>query len=82
MTSGSCVRLEWNYYQGIYCAVDPSLGKQSKGGDPSAIIVVAGVDTEGYVDVLEADIRKRPPDAILEDLLALHQEIPVHTGGD
>jgi len=65
--------LEWNYYQGIYCAVDPSLGKQSKGSDPSAI-VVAGVDTEGTVDVLEADIRKRPPDAILEDLLALHKK--------
>ena len=65
-------QLEWNYYRGIYCAVDPSLGKQSKGADPSAIIV-AGVDTEGYVDLLEADIRKRPPDAILEDLLTLHK---------
>lgn len=65
--------LEWKYYQGIYCAVDPSLGKQSKGADPSAI-VVAGVDTEGYVDVLEADIRKRPPDAIMEDLFALHKK--------
>ncbi|MCH7650515.1 MAG: phage terminase large subunit [Nitrospinae bacterium] len=65
--------LEWKYYRGIYCAVDPSLGKQSKGADPSAIIV-AGVDTEGYIDVLEADIRKRPPDAIMEDLFALHKK--------
>lgn len=65
--------LEWNYYRGIYCAVDPSLGKQSRGADPSAIIVAA-VDTEGYVDVLEADIRKRPPDAIMEDLFALHKK--------
>lgn len=65
--------IEWKYYRNIYCAVDPSLGKQSKGADPSAI-VVAGVDTEGYVDVLEADIRKRPPDAIMEDLFALHKK--------
>ncbi len=65
-------RIEWKHYRGIYCAVDPSLGKSSQGGDPSAI-VVAGVDTEGCIDVLEADIRKRPPDAIMEDLLALHK---------
>ncbi len=65
--------LEWKTYSGFYCAVDPSLGKQSKGADPSAIIV-AGVDAEGYVDVLEADIRKRPPDAIMEDLLTLHKK--------
>jgi predicted phage terminase large subunit-like protein len=59
--------------KGIYCAVDPSLDKQSRGADPSAIIV-AGVDTEGYVDVLEADIRKRPPDATLEVLLTLYKK--------
>jgi len=65
--------IAWKYYRGIYCAVDPSLGRQSKGGDPSAIIVAA-VDTEGYVDVLEADIRKRPPDQIMEDVFAYHKK--------
>ena len=65
--------LEWKTYKDIYCAVDPSLGKQSKGADPSAI-VVAAVDYEGYIDVLEADIRKRHPDAIMEDLFAFHKK--------
>lgn len=61
-----------NKYPEIYCAVDPSLGKQSRSADPSAI-VVAGVDKNGWIDVLEADIKKRHPDAIMEDLFRYHQ---------
>ncbi len=59
----------------IYCAVDPSLGKQSRGADPSAI-VVAVVRENGFIDVLEADIRKRHPDVIIEDLFRLHKKYP------
>jgi len=59
----------------VYCAVDPSLGKQSRGADPSAIIV-AVVRENGFIDVLEADIRKRHPDVIIEDLFRLHKKYP------
>jgi len=59
-------------YKEFYGAVDPSLGKQSQKADPSAI-VIAGVDADGFIDVLEADIQKRHPDAIMEDVFAYHQ---------
>lgn len=65
-------KLAGGAYKEFYGAVDPSLGKQSQKADPSAI-VIAGVDADGYIDVLEADIRKRHPDAILEDVFAYHQ---------
>ncbi|MBI5427269.1 MAG: phage terminase large subunit [Nitrospinae bacterium] len=56
----------------VYCAVDPSMGKNSRRADPSAI-VVGGFHPQGYIDILEADIRKRHPDAIMEDLLNYHE---------
>ena len=53
---------------------DPSLGKSNKGGDPSAILV-GGIDREtGILDVVEADIRRRLPDRIIEDIIALHRK--------
>jgi predicted phage terminase large subunit-like protein len=51
----------------IYCAVDPSLGKLNRFGDPSAILI-AVLRPTGHLDVLVADIRRRTPDVIMEDL--------------
>ncbi len=55
-------------------AIDPSLGKKSKGRDPSAILI-AGVDPiTKELDILEARIRKRLPDIIISDTIALQRE--------
>ncbi len=55
-------------------AIDPSLGKKGKGRDPSAIII-GGVDRlAGEMDVLEASIRRRLPDIIISDAIALQRE--------
>ena len=63
-------RREWQFF-GV---CDPSLGKSNKGGDPSAILV-GGIDREtGILDVVEADIRRRVPDKIIEDIIRLHRE--------
>lgn len=59
-------------YKEICCAVDPSMGGASRKADPSAILV-GGVRKNGIIDILEADIRKRHPDAIMEDLFTLHE---------
>lgn len=61
---------EWVFYG----AVDPSLGKQNKGRDPSAILV-GGINREtGVLDVVEASIRRRLPDRIIEDVIGYHEE--------
>ena len=55
----------WLYFG----AVDPSLGKNNKGRDPSAILV-GGFDRQtGVLDVVEASIAKRLPDKIIEDII-------------
>jgi len=54
-------------------ALDPSLGKQNRRADPSAILI-GGFDRDtGVLDVLEASIRKRLPDVICEDVIALQR---------
>jgi predicted phage terminase large subunit-like protein len=59
---------EWVFYG----AVDPSLGKQ--GRDPSAILVGGYNRNTGILDVVEASIKKRLPDRIIEDVIALHKQ--------
>lgn len=54
-------------------AVDPSLGKAGAGRDPSAI-VVAGIDKEGKVYIVEASIKKRLPDRIIADVIAMQKK--------
>ncbi|WP_275789713.1 phage terminase large subunit [Pararhizobium gei] len=55
-------------------ACDPSLGKNGKGRDPSAILI-GGMDRlTGKMDVVEASIRKRLPDIIISDIIALQRE--------
>lgn len=51
--------------------VDPSMGKA--GGDFSGIITL-GVDANFRVYILDADLRKRHPDIIIEDILTKHKE--------
>ncbi|GAB3021436.1 phage terminase large subunit [Bowmanella dokdonensis] len=60
----------WVYYG----ACDPSLGKKNKGRDPSAI-GVGGFDRQkGVLHVVEASIRRRIPNLIIEDIIKFHRE--------
>lgn len=54
-------------------ALDPSLGKAGASRDPSAIIVAALQRSTGKLFVVEAQIKKRVPDLIIEDVIRLHQ---------
>lgn len=55
-------------------AIDPSLGKTGKVGDPSAILV-GGLHRETMgLDVLEAEIARRVPDLIISRAIELQQE--------
>jgi predicted phage terminase large subunit-like protein len=56
-----------NDYQ-FFGFVDPSLGK-SKTSDYSTIITIAKHIKTGYMYVLDADIERRHPDRIIEDVL-------------
>lgn len=51
-----------------FMAIDPSMGQ----GDPSAILV-GGVDKAGVLYVIEASIKKRLPDLIISDIIALQE---------
>ena len=50
--------------------LDPSLGKKSKRHDPSAII--GGKYINGRIYLTIADVEKRVPDRIIDDVLAYH----------
>ena len=56
----------------FFGAVDPSLGKHGAGRDPSAILVGGLNRTTMTLDVIEADIKKRHPDRIIEDVIQYH----------
>ncbi len=55
-------------------AVDPSLGKQNKGRDPSAILVGALDRETGILDIVQASIRRRVPDLIIADVIKAQKE--------
>jgi predicted phage terminase large subunit-like protein len=58
----------------FFGAVDPSLGKAGNSRDPSAILV-GGLDRDtGILDVVEADIKKRLPDRLIEDIIARQKQ--------
>lgn len=61
---------EWIFFG----AIDPSLGKNGKGRDPSAILIGGYDRMSGKMDVVEASIRKRLPDIIISDTIALQRE--------
>lgn len=61
---------DWRFYG----AVDPSLGKAGASRDPSALLVGGFNRATGVLDVVEASIKKRLPDRIIEDVISLEQE--------
>lgn len=61
---------EWVFYG----ACDPSLGKAGASRDPSALLVGGLNRTTGILDVVEAQIKKRLPDRIIEDVISLQLE--------
>lgn len=61
---------EWVFYG----ACDPSLGKEGKSRDPSALLVGGFNRATGILDVVEASIRKRLPDRIIEDIITYQAE--------
>ncbi|WP_217995084.1 phage terminase large subunit [Methylogaea oryzae] len=61
---------EWVFYG----ACDPSLGKHGASRDPSALLVGGFNRQTGVLDVVEAAIRKRLPDRIIEDVIAFQAE--------
>lgn len=61
---------EWIHFG----AIDPSLGKNGKGRDPSAILIGGFDRLTGVMDVVEASIRKRLPDMIIADTVALQRQ--------
>ena len=63
----------------IYAAVDPSLGKRSRKADPSAILT--GRYKHGVIWLEVADIEKRHPDKIIEDVLFYHEKDPIQLAG-
>lgn len=58
----------------FYGAIDPSLGKQGASRDPSALLVGGFNRETGVLDVVEAAIKKRLPDRIIEDAIALQRQ--------
>lgn len=58
----------------FYGSLDPSLGKRNKSRDPSAILVGGFDRNSGILDVVEANICRRVPDKIIEDLIAMQSE--------
>jgi predicted phage terminase large subunit-like protein len=58
----------------LFGACDPSLGKAGQGRDPSALLI-GGMDRANMrLYVLEALIRKRHPDRIIQDMIALQRQ--------
>jgi len=58
----------------FFGACDPSLGRSGQGRDPSAILI-GGYDRQsGVLDVLEASIKKRLPDVIISEIIALQRK--------
>ena len=58
----------------FYGAIDPSLGKNNKRRDPSALLVGGFDRASGRLDVVEALIRRRTPDKIISDVITLQRE--------
>ncbi|MDR1946447.1 MAG: phage terminase large subunit [Desulfovibrio sp.] len=58
----------------FFGSIDPSMGKQGAGRDPSALLI-GGYNRETMtLDVVEALIKKRHPDGIIQDAIALHRQ--------
>ncbi len=62
----------------LFGAVDPSLGKHGKTRDPSAILIGGYQRSSGKLFVIEAAIKKRLPDKIISDVIALQKQYHCH----
>lgn len=56
-----------------YAACDPSLGRQNRRSDPSAILVGIWHQETGRLYVTEASIRRRAPDRIISDIIEIQR---------
>lgn len=64
------IKRDWLFFG----AIDPSLGKNNRNRDPSAILI-GGYDRENDIlDVVEASIRRRLPDVIISDAIAFQRD--------
>ncbi|EPF8142525.1 phage terminase large subunit, partial [Providencia rettgeri] len=72
----SCITFWSNHLSDwiFYGACDPSLGKQNKTRDPSALLVGGFNRMTGILDVVEADIKRRLPDRIISDVIDYQRE--------
>lgn len=61
---------DWTHFG----AVDPSLGKSGRRGDPSAILVGGYNRETGVLDVIEASIARRKPELIIATTIAYQRE--------
>lgn len=61
---------EWVFFG----AHDPSMGKASRKGDPAATLVGGYDRAKGKLSVVEALIRRRPPDKQIADIIAMQAE--------
>ncbi len=61
---------EWIFFG----AIDPSLGKAGASRDPSALLVGGLNRRTRVLDVVEAGIKKRLPDRIIEDAITLQKQ--------
>ncbi len=57
----------------IVGACDPSMGREGRTGDDSAIVSLLRDGQTGILYVLDADIRRRKPDVIIDDVIAYHR---------
>jgi len=58
----------------FFGACDPSLGRAGQGRDPSAILIGGYDRASGVLDVVEASIKKRLPDVIISEIIALQRK--------
>ena len=79
--------IDQSYYRTLphdvvfYGAVDPSLGKKAKtgkGGDPSAILVGGYQRSTGILYVVEARIKRRTPNKIIQETIKMQREYGCH----
>ncbi|MCV6601830.1 MAG: phage terminase large subunit, partial [Cohaesibacter sp.] len=64
------IKRDWMFFG----AIDPSLGKNNKNRDPSAILIGAYDRESTILDIAEASIRRRVPDLIIDNTITLHRE--------
>lgn len=73
---------DWDNYTEFIGACDPSMGKTAQAD--YSVIIILGKHKDGYLDVLVADIERRHPDIIKDDILSQasnlienHPETPI-----